>query len=305
MPQLIPVAAAIWSVGAAYTATAGFTIAMTTAMSTFQIIGTVSAVVGAVGAVTKNKTLQTIGLIGGAVGAIGSFAQASGMLEGVGLAKESGAAFNKAFTSGDLFNKSGGGTLNAGAPSVGVSSDAKANVTTSGGVGDGNVLANPEAPKLTDGINKITGNTPPTNAPTPVTPNTALDELTKRVDALDTSSGFLKFAKDNGTLVFTGATVLGNAAAGLFDPTVEGTVAKTEAEAALLKTQNDVLAQQKNNMAGALPEFRPSPVTTQPFAPQPTQQIAYAIDPLTGKAVAPKPIAQGLINANTVTGVPA
>ena len=298
---IIPVAAAIWSVGAAYTATAGFT-AMA-AMSTFQIIGTVSAVVGAVGAVTKNKTLQTIGLIGGAVGAIGSFAQASGLLEGVGLAKESGAAFNKAFTSGDLFNKSGGGTINAasGAPSVGASGKAD----TLGNVAGGSSSANPEAPNLVDGIDKITGNTPPTNALTPPAPDTALDALTKRVDALDTSSGFLKFAKDNGTLVFTATTVLGNAAAGLFDPSVEGTVAKTEAEAALLKTQNDVLAQQKANMAGALPEFRPSPVTTQPFAPQPTQQIAYAIDPLTGKAVAPKPVAQGLINANTVTGVPA
>jgi len=302
MPQLIPVAAAIWSVGAAYTATAGFTIAMTTAMSTFQIIGTVSAVVGAVGAVTKNKTLQTIGLIGGAVGAIGSFAQASGLLEGVGLAKESGAAFNKAFTSGDLFNKSGGGTLNAGAPSVGVSSDAKANVTTSGDVGDGGALAGETGLEKIGRVYRADGATAAAAvggpAVTPITPDAG-------TLVADTSSGFLKFAKDNGTLVFTGATVLGNAAAGLFDPTVEGTVAKTEAEAALLKTQNDVLAQQKANMAGALPEFRPSPVTTQPFAPQPTQQIAYAIDPLTGKAVAPKPIAQGLINANTVTGVPA
>jgi hypothetical protein len=269
------------------------------AMSTFQIIGTVSAVVGAVGAVTKNKTLQTIGLIGGAVGAIGSFAQASGLLENVGLAKESGAAFNKAFTSGDLFNKSGGGTINAasGAPSV----TGGAKVDPSGDVGDGGALADSGGRTLTNASGNATGNNVVIDAVKNVPPvTTPADTL-----AADTSSGFLKFAKDNGTLVFTGATVLGNAAAGLFDPTVEGTVAKTEAEAALLKTQNDVLAQQKANMAGALPEFRPSPVTTQPFAPQPTQQIAYAIDPLTGKAVAPKPVAQGLINANTVTGVPA
>ena len=292
MPQLIPVAAAIWSVGAAYTATAGFTIAMTSAMSTFQIIGMVSSVVGAVGAVTKNKTLQTIGLIGGAVGTIGSFAQASGMLVDVGLAKESGAAFNKAFTSGDLFNKSGGGMINpaSGAPSVATGKvDALGNVDPSG------VLPGETGPEAVGRVSREYGAKAAEAIGGPAVTPVTLDAGT-----LDTSSGFLKFAKDNGTLVFTGATVLGNAAAGLFDPTVEGTVAKTEAEAALLKTQNDVLAQQKANMAGTLPEFRPSP-----FAPQPMPQIAYAIDPLTGKAVAPKPVAQGLINANTVTGVPA
>ena len=284
MPQLIPVAAAIWSVGAAYTATAGFT-AMA-AMSTFQIIGTVSAVVGAVGAVTKNKTLQTIGLIGGAVGAIGSFAQASGMLVDVGLAKESGAAFNKAFTSGDLFNKSGGGTINAASGASSVTGGAKVDPSVKV-----DLLTDPGERTLTNASGNLTGENVVIDAVKTVPPV---------IPPPDTSSGFLQFAKDNGTLVFTGATVLGNAAAGLFDPSVEGTIAKTEAEAALLKTQNDVLAQQKANMAGALPEFRPSPV-----APQPMPQIAYAIDPLTGKAVAPKPVAQGLINANTVTGVPA
>ena len=100
---VVAVAAAFYSVGAA--ATAGFA-----TLTAFQTIAVVSSVVGAVGAVTGNKTLQKIGLIGSVVGGIGSFAQASGWLEGAGLAKDSGAAFNKAFTSGDLFNPTPGAT---------------------------------------------------------------------------------------------------------------------------------------------------------------------------------------------------
>jgi len=284
---IIAVGVALYSVATA--ASVGFA-----ALSAFQIIGTVSAVVGAVGAVTKNKTLQTIGLIGGAVGAVGSFAQASGWLEGTGLTKSGGDAFNKAFTSGSVFKGSETtGTINQGASTV---TDAASKTTSlpttpapvTGELPNTLATANANASGVTDTL--------AAGAPLPGA------TLPGATPPADTSLGgsFLKFAKDNPMVAYSAITTAGTFAAGLFDPTSESTIAKTEAEAALLKTQNDVLAQQKANMAGPLSQFRPSPV-----APQPTQQVAYAIDPLTGKAVAPKPIAQGLINANTVTGVPA
>ena len=284
---IIAVGVALYSVATA--ASVGFA-----ALSAFQIIGTVSAVVGAVGAVTKNKTLQTIGLIGGAVGAVGSFAQASGMLEGVGLTKSGGDAFNKAFTSGSVFKGSETtGTINQGASTVTDAASKTTSLPTTPAPVTGelpNTLANANA-----NISGVT-DTLAAGATLPgATPDAATGLL----------SSFEKFADKNPMASYALVSTAGQFAAGLFDPTSEGTVAKNEAEAALLKTQNDVLAQQKANMAGPLSQFRPSPVAPQPVAPQPMQQVAYAIDPLTGKAVAPKPVAQGLINANTVTGAPA
>lgn len=260
---VIPVAAALWSVGAAYTATAGFT-AMA-AMSTFQIIGTVSAVVGAVGAVTKNKTLQKIGLIGSAVGAVGSFAQASGWLEGVGLAKESGAAFNKAFTSGDLFNKT---PATAVTPASVTGAPAAPGASGSGTASPAQASSNP-ADLSTLGENQgllAAGPAPP-------------------VPPADTSflSTFEKFAKDNPMASYAMVTTAGNFVAGAFDETAA-------AEAALAK-------QQRANLAAPLPVWG--------ALPQQAAQTAagYTIDPVTGKVVAPRPVAPGLLN--TVTGVPA
>ena len=269
---IIAVGVALYSVATA--ASVGFA-----ALSAFQIIGTVSAVVGAVGAVTKNKTLQTIGLIGGAVGAVGSFAQASGWLEGVSLTKSGGDAFNKAFTGGSVFKGSEAtGTINstAGAALPGETANATATrLAQTQGMG--------AAADYTSGAGAAAGGAGG-NA------------------ATDTSLGgsFLKFAKDNPMVAYSAITTAGTFAAGLFDPTVDSTIARNAADTAESQAKADVLNQQKANMAGALPRFNLSPL-----APQPMPQIAYAIDPLTGKAVAPKPIAQGLINANTVTGVPA
>ena len=287
---IIAVGVALYSVATA--ASVGFA-----ALSAFQIIGTVSAVVGAVGAVTKNKTLQTIGLIGGAVGAVGSFAQASGWLEGAGLTKTGGDAFNKAFTSGSVFKGSEAtGAINQVPDVAGATTDAAIKTTS---------LPTTPAP--------VTGELPNTLANANANISGVTDTLAAGATlpgatpdaATGLLSSFEKFADKNPMASYALVSTAGQFAAGLFDPTSEGTVAKNEAEAALLKTQNDVLAQQKANMAGPLSQFRPSPVAPQPVAPQPMQQVAYAIDPLTGKAVAPKPVAQGLINANTVTGAPA
>ena len=267
---VIPVAAALWSVGAAYTATAGFT-AMA-AMSTFQIIGTVSAVVGAVGAVTKNKTLQKIGLIGSAVGAVGSFAQASGWLEGVGLTKTGGDAFNKAFTSGSVFKGSETtGTINQGASTV---TDAASKTTS---------LPTTPAPA------PVTGELPRTLANANANISGVTDTLAAGaappVPPADTSflSTFEKFAKDNPMASYAMVTTAGNFVAGAFDETAA-------AEAALAK-------QQRANLAAPLPVWG--------ALPQQAAQTAagYTIDPVTGKVVAPRPVAPGLLN--TVTGVPA
>jgi len=297
---VVAVAAAFYSVGAA--ATAGFA-----TLTAFQTIAVVSSVVGAVGAVTGNKTLQKIGLIGSVVGGIGSFAQASGWLEGAGLAKDSGAAFNKAFTSGDLFNPTPGAT-----PVVPGATVSGAVPTAEGGAGLEKAQSALTTAEGSAGIDKaVTGSVAPPSAAGAATAAgdagtklTAVQQLAeqKAATALANAAGenglwgsFQSFAATNPTLTFAGVTTAGNAIAGLFDPTVEGTVAKNAAEAALRQNEASILAQQKANMAAPLPQIR---------GPQNAQNVmGYGIDPVTGKAVAPRTVAPGLLN--TVTGVPA
>jgi len=287
---VIPVIAAVYSVATA--ASVGFA-----ALSTFQVIATVSSVVGAIGAVTKNKTLSMIGLVGGAVGGIGTFAQASGMLEGVGLAAESGEAFNKAFTSGAVF-KGGAETAGSVATSAvsggpaGMLDSGDAFVDSAGGLKDAGAAAE-TAPVAATSPVPVSGD--------PVGPQlTAVQRLAeeKAAKALADASGanglwgsFQSFAEKNPGLTFTGLTTAGSALAGLFDPTADSTAEKNEAEAAVLRNQSALQARQMANMAAPLPSF---------LAPQQPAQntVGYTIDPVTGKAVAP-----GLINA--VTGVPA
>jgi len=291
---VIPVIAAVYSVATA--ASVGFA-----ALSTFQVIATVSSVVGAIGAVTKNKTLSMIGLVGGAVGGIGTFAQASGMLEGVGLAAESGEAFNKAFTSGAVF-KGGAetaGSVATGAPAGGAWQAGDRIDAAAGGAwqaGDRIDAAGAAAETA-----PVAATSPVPVSGDPVGPQlTAVQRLAeeKAAKALADASGanglwgsFQSFAEKNPGLTFTGLTTAGSALAGLFDPTADSTAEKNEAEAAVLRNQSALQARQMANMAAPLPSF---------LAPQQPAQntVGYTIDPVTGKAVAP-----GLINA--VTGVPA
>lgn len=303
---VVAVAAAFYSVGAA--ATAGFA-----TLTAFQTIAVVSSVVGAVGAVTGNKTLQKIGLVGSVVGGIGSFAQASGWLEGAGLAKDSGAAFNKAFTSGDLFNPTPGATpVVPGATVSGAVPTAESGAAISNAENAASNAAGGFGSAVAPGpVDAVTGSVAPPvgsnaaggfgSAETATAANNLNAAQKAALNISDTGadkslwSSFKTFSKDNPTLAFAGVTTAGNAIAGLFDPTVEGTVAKNAAETALLQNQASIIAQQKANMAAPLPQIR---------GPQSAQNImGYGIDPATGKAVAPRTVAPGLLN--TVTGVPA
>ena len=284
---VIPVAAAVYSVATAYSV--GFA-----ALSTFQVIATVSSVVGAIGAVTKNKTLQTIGLVGGVVGGIGSFAQAAGMLEGVGLAAESGAAFTDAFKSGAAF---GGGAETAASVAT-----VETAVETGAGAGAAAVPVT-EAPPVTEGAwqagDRIDA------APGPVTepkaPPVTGAGAAPAAEADGLWSSFKGFAKDNPMIAFTGLTTAGNALAGLFDPTADSIVQKNEAEALALRNGVALAERQRANLAAPLPTFLVPNVAN--IAQPVSNTLGYTIDPVTGKAVAPGALASGLLN--TVTGAPA
>jgi len=293
---VVAVASAVMSVGAAYTATAGFTVA---ALNIWQTIGTVSSVIGAVGAVTKDKTLQKIGMIGSLVGGVGSYAQASGWLEKAGMKATEGAAFNTALTKGKLFDdKYVAKAANASRAAADAGQAAYRYSELAAAQPPGSVV-NPDSAEAYE--NMLAG-LPPGENPLLSAARTQADTtaatLATAENALKPSGpgffdGILVFAKDNGTVAYGMLTTAGTAVAGLFDPTVEGTVAKTEAEAAYLKTQNDILAQQTANIAAPLTRLRPTP----------QQQVAQNMfNPVTGKPLGSK-VVPGLIN--TVTGVPA
>lgn len=290
---VIPVVAAVYSVATAYSV--GWA-----ALSTFQVIATVSSVVGAIGAVTKNKTLQTIGLVGGVVGGIGSFAQAAGMLEGVGLATEGGAAFTDAFKSGAVF----GGGESAAAAAAGPVTEA-APVTEgawqAGDRIDAAAAAVPvtEAAPVTGAVTETAAGGGAGVATAPATATAPGAAPAAEADGL--WSSFKGFAKDNPMIAFTGLTTAGNALAGLFDPTADSIVQKNEAEALALRNGVALAERQRANLAAPLPTFLVPNVAN--IAQPVSNTLGYTIDPVTGRVAAPKPVTPGLIN--TVTGVPA
>jgi len=296
---VVAVASAVMSVGAAYTATAGFTVA---ALNIWQTIGTVSSVIGAVGAVTKDKTLQKIGMIGSLVGGVGSYAQASGWLEKAGMKATEGAAFNTALTKGKLFDdKYVAKAANVSRAAANATDAAYDYMELAATPPSGSVVTPGSAEDYENIVAGLSSGTPVENpllSAARTQADTTAATLATAENALKPSGpgffdGFLEFAKDNGTVAYGMLTTAGTAVAGLFDPTVEGTVAKTEAEAAYLKTQNDILAQQTANIAAPLTRLRPTP----------QQQVAQNMfNPVTGKPLGSK-VVPGLIN--TVTGVPA
>ena len=279
MPAIIPVAAALWSVGSAYSVGLA-------AMSTFQIIGTVSAVVGAVGAATGNKTLKTIGMIGSVVSSVGSFAQASGWLEtasGGGLKASSGAAFNKAVTEGRLFKPYGSVTA---VPPPGAGAVLGAQAAEQAGTESGRLAAQDLA-RLNPGLAGADAVVAGADAAV-----AGADAAVAGTEAAAEGGGlwasFSRFSAKNPEITYAGITTTGQAVSGLFDPTIEGVVAKNDAETAMINQQTAILEQQRANMAAPLAPWRSS-----------REQALY--DPITGRLLAPNPT--GLLN--TVTGAPA
>ena len=253
------------------------------ALSAFEIIGTVSAVVGAVGSVTKNKTLMKIGMIGGIVGGLGSFATSQGWISDP-LKATSGIGkgvtpFQEKMSLGAL-KTSTGTAFNA-------AKAADMTVLTAGIEAGGKNF-----------ISRM-----PLEAGAAVSSEAAAEPAASvantTADVAGTSSGFLEFLNKNPAITFGGITTLGNTVAGAFDPSVGPEIGKINAETAKATAEAATIEQQRLNMLAPLGTFQPKAPTG---VAQATPPLGYTIDPVTGKMRAP-----GLINAyaNTVTGVPA
>lgn len=257
---VVAVGLAAWSVAGAVSVTFA-------ALSAFEIIGVAGAVIGAVGAVTKNKTLMKIGMIAGVVGAVGSFATSAGIFKDpLGHVGEGVTQFQ---------SKMSFGAVKADAANV---------------VGENNMTAFASSKSLPVG-----------GVSTPASPIPKLPAAPPKTDPVATvgpglMDTFKAFAKDNPLIAYAGLTTLGNAVSGAFDPSVGPNVEKTNAETDALTLQTAIQKQQLANMQAPLPTLKPGqmPLT----APIRIAGANYPTDPSTGLP-APPP---GLLNRRDVTG---
>lgn len=276
---VVAVGLAAWSVAGA--ASVGFA-----ALGAFEIIGVAGAVIGAVGAVTKNKTLMKIGMIAGVVGAVGSFATSAGIF------KDPLGHVGKGVT--EFQSKMSFGAVEANPANVGGLEKAADMATIKSAIdASGKTFINTTS--LEAGSSLSSGAAVSGTAATELAAKVAAEAAAPAAGTglMDT---FKAFAKDNPTIAYAGLTTLGNAVSGAFDPSVGPNIGKTNAETAKATAEAATIEQQRLNMQAPLPTLKPGqmPLT----APTQTAGANYPTDPGTGLP-APPP---GLLNRRAVTG---